>query len=45
MDLMQEENRLQSEYQKLYASALVEWEGEYLPLPRLGPQQLRPRRS
>ncbi len=36
MDLMQEENRLQSEYQKLYASAMVEWEGEKLPLPKLG---------
>ena len=37
MDLMQEENRLQSEYQKLYASAMVEWEGQSLPLPRAGP--------
>lgn len=37
MDLMQEENRLQSEYQKLYASAMVEWEGEKIPLPKLGP--------
>lgn len=37
MDLMQEENRLQSEYQKLYASAAVEWKGEMLPLPKLGP--------
>ncbi|MGI5885466.1 MAG: M3 family oligoendopeptidase [Candidatus Spyradocola sp.] len=35
--LMQEENRLQSEYQKLYASALVDWEGAKLPLPKLGP--------
>ncbi len=39
MDLMQEENRLQSEYQKLYASALVEWEGKRLTLPQLGPYQ------
>ncbi|MCI8715982.1 MAG: M3 family oligoendopeptidase [Oscillospiraceae bacterium] len=45
MDLMQEENRLQSEYQKLYASALVEWEGEYLPLPRLGPYKQSPDRA
>ncbi len=45
MDLMQEENRLQSEYQKLYASALVEWEGERLPLPRLGPYKQSPDRA
>ena len=37
MGLMQEENRLQSEYQKLYASAMVDWRGESLPLPKLGP--------
>ena len=37
MDLMQEENKLASEYQKLYASAAVEWEGETIPLPKLGP--------
>ena len=37
LELMQEENRLQSEYQKLYASAMVEWRGELLPLPKLGP--------
>ena len=37
MELMQEENKLTSEYQKLYASATVEWEGETLPLPKLGP--------
>lgn len=45
MDLMQEENRLQSEYQKLYASALVEWEGERLPLPKLGPFKQSPDRA
>ena len=45
MELMQEENRLQSEYQKLYASALVEWEGERLPLPRLGPYKQSPDRA
>lgn len=33
--LMQQENRLQSEYQKLYASALVDFRGEKLPLPKL----------
>lgn len=37
MELMQEENRLSSEYQKLYASAAVEWDGEMIPLPKLGP--------
>lgn len=31
-----EENRLQSDYQKLIASAKVEWEGETIPLPMLG---------
>ena len=45
MALMQEENRLQSEYQKLYASALVEWNGEKLPLPKLGPYKQSPDRS
>lgn len=40
MELMQEENRLQSEYQKLYASAMVDWQGESLPLPKLGPFKL-----
>lgn len=37
MDLMQEENKLTTEYEKLYASAMVEWEGEMIPLPKLGP--------
>lgn len=37
MDLMLEENRLQSEYQKLYASAMVSFDGKELPLPQLGP--------
>ena len=45
MDLMQEENRLQSEYQKLYASAMVEWEGQSLPLPKLGPFKQSPDRA
>ena len=35
IELSAEENRLQSEYQKLFASATVEWEGETLPLPKL----------
>ena len=34
---MQRENKLVSEYQKLYASAIVEFNGEKLPLPKLGP--------
>ena len=37
MDLMMEENRLSSEYQKLYASATVEFDGKTMPLPQLGP--------
>ena len=45
MELMQEENRLTSEYQKLYASAVVEWEGEMLPLPKLGPFLQSPDRA
>ncbi|MBQ1186365.1 MAG: M3 family oligoendopeptidase [Clostridia bacterium] len=35
IELSAEENKLQSEYQKLFASAMVEWEGEMLPLPKL----------
>lgn len=35
--LMQEENKLTSEYQKLYASAMVEFDGKTMPLPKLGP--------
>ena len=37
MPLMAEENRLSSEYQKLYASAVVEFNGQTMPLPKLGP--------
>ena len=37
MDLMQEENRLRSEYQKLCACAVVDFDGRRLPLPQLGP--------
>lgn len=36
VELAAEENKLQSEYQKLFASATVEWEGETIPLPMLG---------
>ena len=39
IELMQEENKLTSEYQKLYASATVEWEGKTIPLPLLGPHK------
>ncbi len=39
IELSAEENRLQSEYQKLYASALVEWDGEKIPLTQLGPHK------
>lgn len=35
--LMTEENRLTSEYQKLYASAMVDFDGKTMPLPMLGP--------
>ena len=45
MDLMAEENKLQSQYQKLYASAAVEWEGQLLPLPKLGPYKQSPDRA
>lgn len=38
--MMQEENKLQSQYQKLYASATVQWEGENIPLPMLGKYKL-----
>ena len=37
MELMAEENRLSSQYQKLTGSAMVKWEGEEIPLPLLGP--------
>ena len=45
MELMQEENKLTSEYQRLYASAAVEWEGEMIPLPKLGPFLQSPDRT
>lgn len=37
MPLMAEENKLTSQYQKLYASAVVEFDGKTMPLPMLGP--------
>ena len=37
MPLMAEENKLVSDYQKLYASAMVEFDGQTMPLPMLGP--------
>lgn len=45
IELMQQENRLQSEYQKLYASAMVEFDGQQLPLPKLGPYKQSPDRA
>jgi len=39
VELMQQENKLTSEYQKLYASAMVDFDGQKLPLPKLGPYQ------
>lgn len=35
--LMQEENRLSTEYQKLYASAQIPFQGKTLTIPQLGP--------
>ena len=37
VELMQKENKLSSEYQKLYASASVEFDGKTMPLPMLRP--------
>jgi len=45
MALMQEENKLSSQYQKLYASAVVEFDGKKLPLPQLGPYKESPDRA
>ncbi len=45
MPLMAEENRLSSEYQKLYASAKVEFDGKIMPLPMLGPYKQSPDRA
>ncbi len=37
IELMQEESQIQNEYQKLSASAVVEFDGQTLPMPKLGP--------
>lgn len=43
--LMQEENKLESEYQQLYSRATVEWDGETIPLPMLGMYKQSPDRA
>ena len=45
VELMQQENKLTSEYQKLYASAVVEFDGKTMPLPKLGPYKQSPDRA
>lgn len=45
MELMQEENKLCSDYQNLYASAMVEFDGKTIPLPKLGPYKESPDRA
>lgn len=45
MELMKEENRLTSQYQKLYASAMVEFHGQTMTLPKLGAYKESPDRS
>ena len=45
MDLMTEENKLSSEYQKLLASAVVEFDGQTMPLTKLGPYLTSPNRE
>ena len=39
LELMQEDNALVSRYQNLYAGALVDFEGQRLTLPQLGPHK------
>ncbi|MCI6740315.1 MAG: M3 family oligoendopeptidase [Bacteroidales bacterium] len=39
LELMQEDNALVSRYQNLYAGALVDFEGQQLTLPQLGPHK------
>lgn len=43
--LMQEANKLESRYQKLYASMTVEFDGKTLPLPMLGAYKESPDRA
>lgn len=45
VELMQEENKLVSEYQNLYASATVEFDGKTMLLPLLGPYKQDPDRA
>ena len=45
VELMQEENKLVSEYQNLYASATVDFDGKTMPLPLLGPYKQDPDRA
>ena len=45
MDLMAEENKLVSDYQKLCASAMVEFDGKTMPMPMLGPYKQSTDRS
>lgn len=45
VELMQEENKFVSEYQNLYASATVEFDGKTMPLPLLGPYKQDPDRA
>ena len=45
VELMQEENKLVSEYQNLYASATVVFDGKTMPLPLLGPYKQDPDRA
>lgn len=45
VELMQEENKLVSEYQNLYASATVEFDGKTMPLPLLGSYKQDPDRA
>ncbi|MBO5111035.1 MAG: M3 family oligoendopeptidase [Clostridia bacterium] len=45
MELMQEENKLCTAYEKLRGAAMVPWEGESIPLPMLGPYKNSPDRA
>ncbi|MDR0889937.1 MAG: M3 family oligoendopeptidase [Oscillospiraceae bacterium] len=45
MELMKEENKLQSDYQKLYAAITVEFDGQTMPLPMLGKYKESPDRA
>ena len=40
---MQEENRLTSRYQKLYANMTVEFDGKTMPMPMLGKYKVKRR--